>query len=143
MDDFLINDIDYCIVLYESVPNVGHWIAILKYNNLFDFFDPYALKPDSQLSWTDVRMRQRLGVSEPYLTNLFKRDDYIYNKIKFQEDDDKVNTCGSHCCFRIYCLKSYNLDLEQYQDMMKMLKKQLNHSYDYIVASFVYTQLNN
>lgn len=141
LDDFLIDEIDYCIVLYENAPNIGHWIAILKYNKLFEFFDPYGHRPDSQLSWTDIKMRRKLGVSEPYLTNLFKRDDYIYNKVRFQEDNIHVNTCGSHCCFRIYCLKNYHYDLDQYQDMMKSLKRELNHSYDYIVAKFVYTQL--
>ena len=30
LDDFLIDEIDYCIVLYENDPNIGHWIAILK-----------------------------------------------------------------------------------------------------------------
>ena len=38
LDDFLIDEIDYCIVLYENAPNIGHWIAILKYNKLFEFF---------------------------------------------------------------------------------------------------------
>ena len=42
LDDLLPDLVDYAIVLYEEQENSGHWIGLLKYNNLFEFFDPHG-----------------------------------------------------------------------------------------------------
>ena len=51
IDQLLPNEKDYCIILYEDRPNRGHWTALLKYNNLYEHFDSYGVKPDSELKW--------------------------------------------------------------------------------------------
>ena len=51
LDELLTGLLDYAIVLYEEEENSGHWIALLKYNNIIEFFDPYGLIPDKELSW--------------------------------------------------------------------------------------------
>ena len=143
LDELLQKEQDYCIVLYEQEPQSGHWIAILKYNNIFEFHDPYGYKPDYQLKWTDPKMRQNLNQYVPYLTNLLEteREKCIYDNFDFQDEDNKVSTCGHHCCFRIFCFRNFNMDLNQYVDTMKFLNNKLSHSYDFIVAQFVYNQL--
>ena len=40
---------DHCVLLYEVQPGVGHWVALLKYNGAYEFFDPYGLQPDAHL----------------------------------------------------------------------------------------------
>ena len=42
---------DHCIILYETQPGVGHWVALLKYNGSYEFFDPYGIYPDDELNW--------------------------------------------------------------------------------------------
>ena len=55
LDDLLPNLLDYIIILYEDSPNAGHWTALLKYNNIFEFFDPYGLIPDKELAWVSLK----------------------------------------------------------------------------------------
>jgi hypothetical protein len=141
LGELLPNEKDYCIVLYEHEALSGHWVCLLKYNNAYEFFDAYGLKVDRELKWTDLKTRQQLNEDIPYLSNLLEKEQYIYNGFDFQDDDNKVETCGHHCCFRIFCFQNFGMDLNQYIDTMKFLKNKLQHSYDYIVAEFVYKQL--
>ena len=64
--------IDYVVILYEDHLNSGHWVGLLKYNNMFEFFDAYGLMPDKELLWVDLKIRQSLNERIPYLTNLLK-----------------------------------------------------------------------
>ena len=36
---------DYCTLLYETQPGVGHRVALLKYNGAYQFFDPLRPVP--------------------------------------------------------------------------------------------------
>jgi hypothetical protein len=58
---------DHCIILYEAQPGVGHWVALLKYNGAYEFFDPYGMYPDDELNWIPKARRKLLNQSEPYL----------------------------------------------------------------------------
>ena len=84
-----------------------------------------------------MRQRRMLDQGTPDLSNLLGREHYIYSKTKYQDPDDFVNTCGSHCCHRIYRLKNDGMTLERYDDFMKSTKKQFDIGYDLIVAEFV------
>ena len=53
-DGMLPDLVDYAMVFYEEKENSGHWIGLLKYNSLFEFFDPYGLIPDKELSWVGL-----------------------------------------------------------------------------------------
>ena len=143
LDDLLPNLLDYVIILYEDSPNQGHWIGLLKYNNIFEFFDPYGMIPDKQLTWTSLKTRQSLNEDVPYLSNLLKHERYIYNRVKYQDEDSYVMTCGAHVCHRIYRLINNNMNLEQYHDFMKNLKDESKINYDLIVASFIKLKLKD
>jgi len=39
LNQLLPNPVDACILLYEQAPNVGHWTALLKYDEIFEHFD--------------------------------------------------------------------------------------------------------
>ena len=142
IEQLLVNPNDYCIILIvesESKFNIsGHWTALLRYDGLFEYFDPYGNDVDVDLmTWMDRKTRARLHESTPYLTYLLKGRKYIYNKVKYEVLKKGVNTCGSHSSYRIYQFLKYSRTLEDYQKHMQDLSKQFGMGYDKIVASFV------
>ena len=142
IEQLLPNPNDYCIILIvesESKFNIsGHWCALLKYDGIYEWFDPYGNDVDVDLmTWMDRKTRARLHESTPYLTYLLKGRKYIYNKVKYEVLKKGVNTCGSHSSYRIYQFVKYNRTLEDYQKHMQDLSKQFGMGYDKIVASFV------
>jgi hypothetical protein len=137
LSELLPELLDYVILLYEESINSGHWVALLKYNNVYEFFDAYGLFPDKQLLWMDLKKRQFLHQRIPYLTNLLKQENYIYNKVKYQNEDNFVNTCGSHVAHRIYRLINNSMTLEDYHEFMLNLSKESKFNYDMIVSTFV------
>ena len=138
LSELLPELLDFVVVLYEESVNSGHWVALLKYNNVYEFFDAYGLFPDKQLLWMDLKTRQALNERIPYLTNLLKHENYIYNKVKYQnEESNFVNTCGSHVVHRIYRLINNSMTLEDYHKFMRDLSKESKFNYDLIVSTFV------
>jgi hypothetical protein len=73
-------------------------------------------------------LKERLKLNEKvsYLTNLLNTEQYIYNKIAYQQNDSRIETCGDHVCTFLYCFLFYNMNLEQYEEYMKYLKKKTN-----------------
>jgi hypothetical protein len=115
MYELLPNARDYKIVLIESQFNSGHWCCIMRYNNIFEWFDSYGVRPDGELNFVSAGMRKMLGEDKLYLTKLIKSihapDKFIYNKKKLQVLKDGVNTCGRWCIARLMCFKlGYTLD---------------------------------
>ena len=111
IDNLLVNPNDYCIILIvesETKFNIsGHWTALLKYDGMYEYFDPYGNDVDVDLmSWMDAKTRVSLDESKPYLTYLLKGRKYIYNKVKYEKLKKGVNPCGSHSSYRIYQFKN-------------------------------------
>ena len=92
---------------------------------------------DKELLWVDLKTRQSLNERIPYLTNLLKHENYIYNKVKHQSEDNYVNTRGSHAAHRIYRLKNNSMILEEYHKLMRGLSTESKLIYDLIVSTFV------
>ena len=67
-------------------------------------------------------MRRRLNEATPYLTNILRKKQYIYNNVKYQDRDGYVNTCGSHAVRRLYRLRNDGMDLHTYYNYMKRIK---------------------
>ena len=82
-------------------------------------------------------MRRRLNQATPYLSNLLKSKEYIYNRVKYQDRDGYVNTCGAHVVHRLYRLKNDGMDLQTYHDYMKHIKDEFGVNYDIIAAEFI------
>ena len=137
LDSLLPAPTDSCVLLYEEMPNSGHWTGLLKYQGMYEHFDSYGVRPDSELHWIDPNMREKLNEKQPFLSELLKSHPYIYNTVKFQIKEHRVNTCGSHVAFRLYNFKNSNMNLKQYQDYMKELKANSQMSYDFIVSEWV------
>ena len=139
LERLLPNATDSCVLLYETKPGVGHWTALMKYNDMYEFFDPYGLYPDDELEWIPKARRKLLNQNEPYLSQLLKRSgkQWIYNKRRYQKMSDTVNTCGDHCVHRIYRLTHNDMDLKDYSEYMDHVKDEYKVGYDVIVAEFV------
>ena len=76
-------------------------------------------------------------MATPYLTNLLRGKEYIYNNVKYQDREGYVNTCGSHVVHRLYRRKNDDMDLHAYDEFMKSIKDKFAINYDIIVAEFV------
>jgi len=137
LNDLLPQPVDCCIILYEDHLNHGHWTCLSKYGGIFEHFDSYGMKPDSELRWTNLKMRQKLHEATPYLTHLLDEVHYIYNRMRYQALDAYVNTCGSHVAHRLYRLKHDGMDLSHYNQFMRSIREDTGESYDMIVAEFV------
>ena len=85
INELLPNPYDFVIILLLESPASGHWTALLKYNNGYEFFDSYGNPPDYDLShWLTPQERLKLGESQKYLSYLLQGNPYVYNKIKYQ-----------------------------------------------------------
>jgi len=134
----LTNDKDCCIILYEEKKLEGHWTCITRLFDLFEFFDSYGIRFDSELKWLSWKTRLQLNEAIPYLSNLLKGEKYEYKKVKYQDDNPNVETCGAHVCHFLHCFLHLDMDLDKYKRIYgHNEKKEMNQPYDYIVASYV------
>ena len=141
--DILTKDRDCMVILYEQKRLSGHWTCLTREGDIFTFFDPYGIAPDNELKWLNMAQRYKLHEDVPYLSNLLNSEQYVYNKIDFQQNDSRIETCGDHVCSFLYHFLNENMDLKQYQEYMKDLKKRMGQPYDYIVADFILREFNN
>jgi hypothetical protein len=139
IDELLPNNKTYCVVLYLENSNSGHWVGLLRYNNTFEYFDPYGNYIDEPLSWIGAGVRKELNVNKPYLTNLLKKTNLkiIWNKKDFQKENKTIATCGRHCINRILTNKKADLNLKKYTQFMELLKKETNLNYDQLVSELI------
>lgn len=130
---------DYIFLLFRQTENSGHWCLLSRHNNLIEFFDSYGNTPAKILEWTKD-INESLDQSIPYLDILLKKSKIkvVYNPIDYQnEKDNSISTCGRHCCFRLYTILKYDMNLNDYYDMMKALKKKTKKDYDEIVSLYL------
>ena len=88
-----------------------------------------------------LKTRRTLNEATPYWSILLKKEHYVYNHVKYQDQDCYANTCGSHVCHRIYRLLHDNVDLEAYHKYMKETREETGSNFDVIVATFVKSKL--
>ncbi len=83
IDQLLQKEKDYCIITYEDRPDRRHSTTLSNYNGLYEHFDSYGVKPDSELKWIGEKRNRQLNQDEPHLTQLSKKEEekYIYNNV--------------------------------------------------------------
>jgi hypothetical protein len=141
IDDLLPNNIDYIFILWERSKNNGHWCLIIKdrKNNLLEYFDPYGYYYTAPIYWVGTGAREALNL-KPYVKDLLENSNYKveYNGFDFQsKKDNKMSTCGRHCCLRLKTFLEHNLTLYDYITLMKWLNKKTKMSYDQIVSDLI------
>ena len=87
LEQLLPKSVDYLVSLYEARKDRGHRVGILRYDDEFEFVDPYGFQPDKELLWTPVKLRHMIDQAEPYLTLLINRSDKdtVYITVKYQQ----------------------------------------------------------
>ena len=93
-------------LLYRYTPTFGHWIALLKYNDLVEIFDSLGRLPDEELTWLNDSENAQLGQHVPTMSALLlewlndnKKHKVWYNEIAVQGEES--NTCGRYVAYRI------------------------------------------
>ena len=87
--DELLNPYGYCVILYLTKENHGHWVAV--FNNPrgnVEVFDSYGLfMVDEQQDLIDPRFKSRSNQDQPYLSELIYKSGrkVEYNDHKFQK----------------------------------------------------------
>jgi hypothetical protein len=115
IDDIIPEQKGFRIFLTEQRPNVGHWTVLLKYGDIWEWFDSYGVKPDGEFKYIPTVIRNALGQGGNRLSKLLKtkypNSKIYYNKKKFQENNEGVNTCGRWVIARILAHQvGYELD---------------------------------
>ena len=117
--DEIFDDEGRAVMLYLTEDKAtGHWTCLIRKPDHIEFFDPYGEKPDHELTWIGRGKRAELEEEKPYLTKLLREKGLpiLYNKHKFQEENDDVSTCGRHCAVR---LLFKDLSLPEYAHMIE------------------------
>ena len=70
---------------------IGHFCLLFKCNNKIEFFDPLGL---------GLRNVTSITHSRKHLQKLLQGHDFHNNKIKYQRQENDVQTCGRHCATR-------------------------------------------
>ena len=138
LEELLPRPYDFVVILLLETPISGHWCCLIRNSTQYEWFDSYGNAPDADLSkWLSPSQRIKLKENTYYLSNLLQGRNYIYNKVKYQEMKEGVNTCGDHVCHRCYKFKNEGFNLKDYQDYMKNYTRLYGLTPDQLVASFV------
>lgn len=124
--DEILHPFNCAVILYQTRPDYGHWVCILKHpDNTLEFFDPYGFSIDGALKFINPQFRKESRQDFPQLIRLFLNSPYNIkvNKMKIQKYNKKISTCGRHCAFRLV-LK--HLPLEEYQKIMKPEREEMD-----------------
>ena len=117
--DELLHPYNNAVILYETKPNYGHWICVLKRNdNVIEYYDPYGKPIDYPLKYINASFKKETNQDDIYLLKLMLKSPYDieYNNVAIQKLDRDISSCGRHCIMRIVCK---DLNLKQYQKLFK------------------------
>ena len=95
----LPNRMDFEFLLTESEKNSGHRTLIIRDDNVFEYFDSYGTSPKNILDYIPKYMNKKLGNDfnqdlGKMIRSIKPTDKFIYNKTKFQKEQEGINTRG-------------------------------------------------
>ena len=138
----LPNRMDFVFLLTESEKNSGHWTLIIRDDNTFEYFDSYGTSQNNILDYIPSFKNKQLGnnYSEDLgkmIRSIKPTDKFIYNKIKFQKEQEGINTCGRWVIARLSLFLSNDLHLKEFTKLMKTKAKKLKMSLDQFITFLV------
>lgn len=139
ISQLLRGDGDYRIMLYEQTENSGHWVLMLRYGNVIEYFDSYANKPNEPLKWSKD-MNAKLDQYPEYLDRLLLNQNkfqVIYNTYPFQSEFNDSGTCGKHVLLRLIKFHFSGLTLPQYLKFFRKQKEKYNVGNDELVTLLI------
>jgi hypothetical protein len=104
--------------------------------------DPYGVSPKNILDYIPNYMNKKLGNNYKedigkMIKSIKPTDKFIYNKTKFQKEQEGINTCGRWCIARLSLFVSDDLDLNEFTKLIKTKTKQLIMTYDEFITFLV------
>lgn len=133
--DDILDPYDNVVILYEMKDGYGHWVCLIRHKkmNKIEFFDPYGLCIDDQLSYISKEYRKKSGQEFPILSLLLLNSPYkiVYNSKQLQKYSNDVSSCGRHVCIRII-LK--DIPLNEYSKLLRENKYDPDMTVTYLTA---------
>ena len=110
-----------------------------RYNGIYEHFHSYGHGPNKTLESVSMKTSRNMNEATPYLTNQLNWNAISISiaKVKYQDCDGYVNTCGSHVVHKLYRLKNGGINLSTNYNYMKRIKDEFGVNYDIIDAEFV------
>jgi len=140
INDLLPNNKDFKIILIESSANSGHWVAVMRYNNIIEYFNSYGTKPEYDFKFIPTVIKHLLGQGGNLLTKLLKTKNkgqkIYYNKRKLQKIVDGVNTCGRHVVARCLAMK-IGWELDDYINKVDEKVEETDKPSDIIICDWI------
>ena len=101
------------IILIRDTPYSGHFVVILRYKKIIEWFDSYGFKPGAELDY--MMVNNKLDQTKSELINLLrdaqkKGFQIFYNNKDYQYSTDykTISLCGRYCSLRVIMLLKYN-----------------------------------
>jgi hypothetical protein len=135
IDELLPKDKDFKILLLEEEKYRGHWVTLLRDNNIICYFNPYGNKPDRDMDCIPRIVRKMLGQDRPEITRLCRDYDIWYSDHKFQGPNSQV--CGRYAVYFIEMVCKMNYTPDQAVDKLIKAKESMKQhkTYDELIAS--------
>lgn len=112
------------IIFYPALKymdnTIGHYVALIRTNKQYYFYDPLGYKPDEYkkfaLNRNELYRERTNSLIKHFLNSGMKVD---YNNHQHQSRREDIATCGRHSAFR--CIFDM-VSNDDYHDTIKMLK---------------------
>jgi hypothetical protein len=139
--ELLPHDKSFKIILIEDRYNSGHWVCVMKYGKVIEYFNSYGAKWDTDWKFVSKMIRVILNESQNDMTRLMKQAEHdgwrtIWNKHRFQKLDNKIQTCGRWVTLRIEMMK-IGYDLEEFARFIQRRKDETGDKSDFIVSQYI------
>lgn len=122
------------VLLYETSPHYGHWVAVLETPQGIEHFDSYGYRPDDELSFIPKQYRRVVNAGSPQLVRLLLGDPRQCHFSEFRLQKDPAQTCGRWCVARISCAE---MDAAAFARAMRGVARGLDMTPDTLVATMV------
>lgn len=118
------------VLLYETRPNYGHWVCVIKHNkNLIEFFDAYGYFIDDQINFIKDKNFKPFPILSELLYNSGCK--IIYNNIRLQKLKKDIASCGRHVAMRI---NLRHLPLNKYVELIQSANMDADDVTTYLTA---------
>ena len=88
------------VLLYETSPDFGHWVTILRTPEGIEHFDPYGIIPDDELKWVPPGFRSQSSQDMKHLLALLYGSGKKINYSPYKLQGDESSTCGRWAILR-------------------------------------------
>lgn len=132
----LFEESNYVIILIRWDNNTGHYIGLINDPKYIEKFDSFG----KGHNYHKKSINNNKLNPDNLLNNLLKTSNkkIIKNRVEYQDyNNGDLATCGRHTIYRFLNHYKKNMNLKQYNKLMKELNKKTGLDYDSIVSYMV------